>query len=247
MVPVIQRMCKSDRYSVKCPFSRTPRFIVVHNTGNTAPAQNEVDYMLRRNDEVSFHVAVDDKQIIEAISFNRNAWASGDGQGNGNMYGIHIEICYSNYTSANESTYKCKFLAAERNAAEYIANLLKKYGWGIEKVTKHQDYDGKYCPHRTLDLGWNRFLEMVKGYMSKEEIDLTKDEVVKIVRDEFAKLEAEKTNRKESEWAKSAVKFVKEKKIMSGDANGNFRPQSNITRQEVAQVVKNLFDALAVD
>ena len=43
--------------------------------------------------------------------------------------------------------------------------MLKKYGWGIDKVTKHRDYDGKYCPHRTLDRGWQRFLSMVKRYM----------------------------------------------------------------------------------
>ena len=31
-------------------------------------------------------------------------------------------------------------------------------------MTKHRDYDGKYCPHRTLDRGWQRFLSMVKRY-----------------------------------------------------------------------------------
>ena len=53
-------------------------------------------------------------------------------------------------------------------AAEYIAYLLKKYGWGIDKVTKHQDYSKKYCPHRTLDLGWQRFLGLVKMYLNSE-------------------------------------------------------------------------------
>ena len=74
------------------------------------------------------------------------------------MEGIHIEICYSK--SGGE-----KFDKAEQNAAEFTASLLKKYGWGIDKVTKHRDYDGKYCPHRTLDRGWQRFLSMVKRYM----------------------------------------------------------------------------------
>ena len=32
-------------------------------------------------------------------------------------------------------------------------------------MKKHQDFDGKYCPHRTLDKGWQRFLNMVKRYM----------------------------------------------------------------------------------
>ena len=40
--------------------------------------------------------------------------------------------------------------------------MLKQYGWGIEKVYKHQDFSGKYCPHRTLDLGWERFLNKIR-------------------------------------------------------------------------------------
>jgi len=27
---------------------------------------------------------------------------------------------------------------------------------------------GKYCPHRTLDLGWQRFLNLIKTYMNNE-------------------------------------------------------------------------------
>ena len=34
------------------------------------------------------------------------------------------------------------------------AYLLKQYGWGIDKVGTHEMRSGKYCPHRTLDLGW---------------------------------------------------------------------------------------------
>ena len=47
----------------------------------------------------------------------------------------------------------------------YVAYLLKQYGWGIDRVKKHQDWSGKYCPHRTLDLGWERFLNMVNSYL----------------------------------------------------------------------------------
>ena len=36
----------------------------------------------------------------------------------------------------------------------------------MDRVTKHQDYNGKYCPHRTLDLGWDRFLKMVEAHLN---------------------------------------------------------------------------------
>ncbi|MEC0685651.1 peptidoglycan-binding protein, partial [Bacillus haynesii] len=30
---------------------------------------------------------------------------------------------------------------------------LKERGWGVDRVKKHQDWSGKYCPHRVLDEG----------------------------------------------------------------------------------------------
>lgn len=60
-----------------------PKYITVHNTYNDAPAENEVNYMITNNNEVSFHVAVDDKQAIQGIPWERNAWACGDGNGPG--------------------------------------------------------------------------------------------------------------------------------------------------------------------
>lgn len=83
--------------------------------------------------------------------------------GKGNRTTIAIEICYSK--SGGD-----RFIKAEKNAAEFIAYLLKKYGWGIDKVKRHYDYapDKKYCPHRTMDMGWDRFLNMVKSYMGEQ-------------------------------------------------------------------------------
>ena len=134
MVPIRENLVPKDKYAIKCPYTRTPTRVVIHNTANDAPAANEISYMRYNDLEISFHYAVDDVNIVQGIPENRNAWASGDGHGKGNM-------------------------------AEFTASLLKKYGWGIDKMTKHRDYDGKYCPHRTLDRGWQRFLSMVKRYM----------------------------------------------------------------------------------
>lgn len=158
MVPIKENFVDTSKYGIKCPYTRTPTRVVIHNTANDAPAANEIAYMRRNDNEVSFHYAVDDTEIVQGIPDDRNAWASGDGHGKGNMEGIHIEICYSKSGGA-------RFDAAEKNAAELAAHLLEKYGWGIDRLTKHQDYDGKYCPHRTLDLGWQRFLDMVQRYM----------------------------------------------------------------------------------
>ena len=149
-------ICPNSKYSIKCPDVTTKDGICVHNTANDANAMAEVSYMLGNNNKVSFHAAVDNERVVTGLPFDRSCYAAGDGRyGRGNAHKINIEICYSK--SGGE-----RFDEAENLAACYIAYLLKQYGWGIEKVSKHQDYSGKYCPHRTLDLGWERFLNKIR-------------------------------------------------------------------------------------
>ena len=99
---------------------------------------------------------------------NRNAFAAGDGAyGLGNRTGIHIEIAKDNDTDSKEEWQK-----ARDNGARLAAELLHKYGWGIDHLKKHQDYkmtDGtyKYCPHKILDEGWDDFKLLVSQYLNK--------------------------------------------------------------------------------
>lgn len=158
---VTQNLVSADKYNIKCPYSMNAEFIVVHNTANDASAENEVAYMIRNDNKVSFHYAVDNVEIVQGILDGRNAWHAGDGgNGQGNRNGLSIEICYSR--SGGD-----RFIKAEKLASKFIASKLKEKGWGIDKVKKHQDFSGKYCPHRTLDLGWQRFLNMVQKELDK--------------------------------------------------------------------------------
>ena len=138
----------------------TAEFIVVHNTANDATAENEVAYMIGNKNQVSFHYAIDDQEVVQGLPIDRNAWACGDGaNGKGNRKGIQVEICYSKSGGV-------RFDQAEKNAAHFISTLLRERQWGIEKVKKHQDFRNKYCPHRTLDKGWNGFIQMIKSYLN---------------------------------------------------------------------------------
>ena len=167
---ITKMLVPESKYSIKCPHSMNPEFIIIHNTANDASAMAEISYMIGNNNKVSFHCATDNTRIVQGIPFNRNTWNAGDGgNGNGNRKGISLEICYSK--SGGED-----FEEAEKLAAEYTAYLLKQYGWGIDKVKKHQDFSNKYCPHRTLDLGWQRFLDMVSFYLEDKTINNEKIE-----------------------------------------------------------------------
>ena len=190
----------------------TPEFYVVHNTANDASAKNEIAYMLGNNNKVSYHYAIDDKEVIQAIPENRNAWHAGDGNGPGNRKGIGIEICCS------KSGGK-KFEEAEKLAAKFIAFNLKAKGWDISRVKKHQDFSGKYCPHRTLDMGWQRFLDMVQTELNKL------NEVVKVDKN------------KPSSWGKEAWEWAQKEGYLDGK-----RPKDLVTREELAIVLKRLVD-----
>lgn len=156
---IVKKIVPESKYGIKCPYTMKPTRIVVHNTANDATARNEISYMTNNNYEISFHYAVDDKEVVQGIPENRNAWHSGDGNGKGNREGIAIEICYSK--SGGD-----RFIKAEKLAVELIVDILKRYNWGVDKVTKHQDYCKKYCPHRTLDMGWSRFIKMIEDKLN---------------------------------------------------------------------------------
>lgn len=223
MVKVIKKLCPPERYSIKCPYTRRPSRVVVHNTGNDAPAENEVSYMINRDDEISFHYAVDGQKAVQGLPENRNAWASGDGRGKGNMEGIHIEICYS--LSGGP-----RFAKAEDNAAQLTADILRRYGWGLAQVTKHQDYDGKYCPHRTLDLGWERFLKMVKKYLEQE--DNVDYNTFKRYMDRYNR---ELAAAQVSGWAGESWGWAKENGLLDGSA-----PKAPLTREQAAAVLSRV-------
>ena len=165
MVKVRQNLIPSSLYGWKSPYTMKPTRIVVHNTANDASADAEIKYMHKTEAQggrqVSYHYAVDNVEAVQGLPENRNGWHSGDGNGKGNREGIAIEICYSK--SGGD-----RFIKAEQNAVELIVDILKRYGWGIDKVTKHQDYANKYCPHRTLDMGWTRFINMIKDKLNND-------------------------------------------------------------------------------
>lgn len=171
---IIQKLVPEDRYKFKSYTTMNPLGVCIHNTYNEAPATNEVSYMTNNDSKTSFHYAVDDIQAIQALPENRTAWHAGDNLGQGNMRYIAIEICYSFAKKLPAADVYAKFDKAEKNAVLLVVQILKRYGWGIDQVKKHQDFSGKYCPHRTLDLGWGRFLNMVKAELNPPPVVIPK-------------------------------------------------------------------------
>lgn len=153
----VTQFIPQSKYTLKSTYSMTPQYITVHNTANDASADNEIAYMTRNDNATSYHVAIDDKKAIQAIPYNRTAWHCGDGKdGTGNRKSIGIEICYSK-SGGN------RYVQAEENAVQFIADLLKQYGWGVDRVKQHYDWSRKNCPHRIRDeKRWSSFIARIE-------------------------------------------------------------------------------------
>lgn len=161
---IVNMWVPKNMYRYKSPYKMSPNYIVVHNTANTASARNEVAYMRRNTNYTSFHVAVDDKEVVQAIPFNRNAWHTGDGNNvnSGNRKAIGVEICYS-MDNGYSGRYSNRYAQAEKNAAKYIAHVLVQYGWGTDRLRQHWHYTKKDCPHKMRAWNnWQAFINMVQ-------------------------------------------------------------------------------------
>ena len=163
-------------YRSKCCYTmKNPKGIGIHNFGsssgsptaqNSADGQNKED--MNPDNLKSWHFQVDDKEIIQSLPMNRNSFSFGDGaKGEGNRDYISIEIMKDMPTDDKEAADK-----AQDNGALATAIIYYNKGWDIKDLKKHQDFkmtDGsyKYCPHRILDNGWDKFMEQVQAHYDR--------------------------------------------------------------------------------
>ncbi|WP_339306937.1 N-acetylmuramoyl-L-alanine amidase [Paenibacillus sp. FSL R5-0519] len=155
--------------------------ITIHNTGNpSSSAANERAWLTNGTNSrtASFHVVVDEREVIECIPLNENAWHAGDGSGasSGNRTSIGIEICESgNYAKTLD------------NAATLVASMLKERGWGVDRLRRHYDWSGKICPRLMYDggawTGWGLFKAAVQAKLNERVADsnVKKDVIVSVV------------------------------------------------------------------
>ena len=133
--------------------------ITIHNTGNpTSTALSERNWLTNpiNNASASWHICVDSKQAIEAIPLDEVAYHSGNPEGNNTSIGV--EICESGNYKQNE-----------QNAVELIAKMLMERAWGIDKVKRHRDWNGKNCPRLIIPY-WAEFLDRIQKEINKTKV-----------------------------------------------------------------------------
>lgn len=142
----------------------TPKYITVHNAATSASARtlhayNKACIESAPDGIKSWHFSVDEAEVWQALPLNINAWHAGDGNGPGNRQSIGIEI-------TRDMDYDTDLYArAEDLAAHLCAYLLDQFDLPITALKMHQDWSGKYCPHRILERhGWEDFKATVTQY-----------------------------------------------------------------------------------
>lgn len=132
-----------------------PTSITIHSTANPkSTALNERNWLVNpsNNRTASWHIVVDDKEIIEAIPLNEIAYHAGKREGNNTS--ISIEMC--------ESGDRAKTI---QNTIELVAKMLNERKWGADKLKRHFDWSGKICPgilSKNDWEGWRAFIIQVE-------------------------------------------------------------------------------------
>ena len=139
-----------------------PEYIVIHETDNWNPgganAQAHFNYWnTNPNANSSVHFVVDENEAIQLAEFNWRCWHVGDGNGSSgitNNNSIGIEICVNG-----------DYAKARQNTIELVKWLLPQVGLAADKVVRHKDATGKWCPRNMLDKPelWTDFITQIGG------------------------------------------------------------------------------------
>ena len=146
------------------PGGNSCRYIVVHNTGNTAPARNEASYAQNNQHPSSYHYVLDGGgTIYQVLSDSDTAWAVGAWAGArqliGNNESISIEVC-------SDGT---EFTEAEQQELTWLVQMLMaKWGIPADRVVRHWDcHTGrKNCPayySGASNPAWDALHERITG------------------------------------------------------------------------------------
>ena len=188
-------------FSRRSGLALRPEGVTIHSTGNQkSTARNEAENVCNNDTRIaSWHFVVGDNVIYQVLPLDEVAWHAGDGRnGTGNRTTIAIEMV--------ETGDRKKVI---ENTVGLVRDLMKQYGFGPDKVYKHNHWTGKNCPRILIDSAYIKDGVTWVYFMNR----LKEDEPMEKVYNSLEELP--------SYW-KPMVKWAKEKGIFSGQKNGAF-------------------------
>jgi N-acetylmuramoyl-L-alanine amidase len=140
----------------------TPKFITIHNTGNTSAGANaqahsrfvrSTGYYDSEGGEVvwvSWHFTVDDALIIQHLPVREMGFHA---RRAGNLQSVGIEICMNRGIDQGR---------ANQNAADLASEILQILALDVSCIRTHKSWTGKNCPQLLTDgNSWGEFVALV--------------------------------------------------------------------------------------
>lgn len=143
-----------------------PWYIVIHETDNFSPGANARKHAQAQaagNLSTSVQFYTGDDGIYQAAELDRGTYSVGKEYGGNhsirdasNLNTINIEICVN-----SDGIYSI----ARQNAIELVKYLIKTTGIPADRVIRHYDAKGKYCPRKMMDNPalWEDFKNQIRG------------------------------------------------------------------------------------
>lgn len=159
------------------PGGNSRRYIVVHNTGNTAGARAEAAYAQNNEHPSSYHYVLDGGgTIYQILDDSDTAWAVGAWRGAvqyiGNNESISIEVCSNGVP----------FTSAEITELHWLVRvLMQRYGIDAAHVVRHFDaHSGhKDCPAAYVDPAkWATLRALITSEIEPEETEMAFDALI---------------------------------------------------------------------
>ena len=213
----MDKVKRQIRYN--CSARTTPiRYIVIHDTGNSAKGANaeaHFRYFNGGNRGSSADIFVDDASVWYVNDYTKYySWHCGDGKGRygiTNQNSVGVEMCI--HADGDHE-------AAFANMAEVVRELMTELNIPAERVVRHFDASRKLCPKSMAGDDW-KLWHTFKQRITKEEMDMG----------QYEELNA-RLNQLESpmiynyidgnmpDWARPTIQKLVDKGILKGDGEG---------------------------
>lgn len=229
------------------------QYICIHYVGATGDAKNNVDYYSQptvTDASADFFVGhTGDIWQYNPDPKARYCWAVGGGRQSaygGSFYGkaknsnsISIEMCVKTRGGKTANSPDWYFTDETIAAAvELTRYLMELYNVPVERVIRHFDVTGKFCPGVVgwnapsgSESAWKDFQARIASNQQTEEDDDMTQEQFNRMMDNYL---AERAQLPDAAWGaewEEAKRWAEENGIILGDENGNKQYQAWTTRQ----------------
>ena len=136
--------------------SREIQYIVIHYFGSLGTAKAVADYFATTENESSAHYCVDEGRVVyQCVEDGDIAWHCGTKGDylqpecrNSNSIGIEVRPCKLDHSTADSAQARDWYFSKEvtANLVTLTRMLMAQYAIPPERVVRHYDVTGKWCP-----------------------------------------------------------------------------------------------------